>query len=82
MISSIRFLSCRIADMRKLFLKQTLALKGFLREAGQNWKESKYVYAISSTQAQIYQIQPVVKKLLNVNNKLIEIGFSLFHGVT
>ncbi|VDI84260.1 Hypothetical predicted protein [Mytilus galloprovincialis] len=52
--------SCRIKDLRILFKKETLALRKFQKEAEDNWRTSKYVYAISSVQAMIFQIQVIV----------------------
>lgn len=64
-------------DLRILFKKQTLALRKFQREAGDNWRTSRYVYAISSVQAMIFQIQVIVKRLLDVNNSLLKTGACL-----
>lgn len=63
--------------MRHLVLKQRFALKKFLKEGGPDWRNSKYVYAISSIQAQLFQLQSSVKKLLCVNNSLLSIGASI-----
>ena len=60
--------SGRVKDLRLLFQKQKLALKKFQKEAGEDWRNSKYVYAISSVQSMIYQIQTIVRRLLEVNN--------------
>lgn len=67
----------RVKDLRLLFQKQKLALKKFQKEAGEDWRNSKYVYAISSVQSMIYQIQTIVRRLLEVNNSLLGIGSSL-----
>jgi hypothetical protein len=40
---------------------------------GEDWRNSRFVYAISSVQALIFQIQTVVKRLLAVNNSLLRI---------
>lgn len=69
--------SGRVKDLRLLFQKQKLALKKFQKEAGEDWKNSNYVYAISSVQSMIYQIQTIVGRLLEVNNLLLGIGSSL-----
>lgn len=73
----LALVSCRIKDLRILFKKQTLALRKFQKEAGDNWRTSRYVYAISSVQAMIFQIQVIVKRLLDVNNSLLKTGACL-----
>ncbi|CAC5410294.1 unnamed protein product [Mytilus coruscus] len=69
--------SYRIKDLRLLFMKQKLALSKFHKEVGDDWRSSRFVYAISSTQAQIYQVRQMVKELLDVNNSLICVGASV-----
>lgn len=73
----LKTVSSRIADMRKLIVKQMFALKKFYNEAGNDWRSSKFVYAISSIQAHIYQIRAVIQKMLQVNDSLLEIGSRL-----
>ena len=51
-----------------------MALKRFEKEAGSDWRNSKYVYAISSIQAFIYQIKELIHRLLDTNNRLLEMG--------
>lgn len=75
--SVIKVISERIKYLRVLFQKQQLALKKILKEEGTDWKNSKYVYAISSVQAQMFQIRNVVKKLLDGNNVLLFLGSSI-----
>lgn len=70
----IQLISTRIKDLRFLFQKQKLALQKFQREAGEDWRNSRFVYAISSVQAMIYQIQIIVKRLLSINNSLLQLG--------
>ncbi|KAH3775848.1 hypothetical protein DPMN_177257 [Dreissena polymorpha] len=41
------------------------------------WRNSKYVYAMGSIQAQLYQIRTVVKRLLSANDDLLAIGATL-----
>jgi hypothetical protein len=48
-----------------------MALQNFQREAEEDWRNSRFVYAISSVQAMIYQIQIIVKRLLSINNSLL-----------
>jgi hypothetical protein len=56
----------QLITLRFLFQKQKLALQKFQREAGEDWRNSRFVYAISSVQAMIYQIQIIVKRLLSI----------------
>ena len=67
----VQLTSNRIKDLRILFQKQKMALKKFQKEAGEDWRNTRYVYAISSVQAMIYQIQVIVKRLLSLNNSLL-----------
>lgn len=75
--SIIKIVSFRIKDLRKLFLNQTMAIKKFYKEAGENWRSSRLVYAISSVQATIYQIKIIIKRLLDINNRLLQKGSSI-----
>jgi len=68
--------SNRLYDLRSLHVKQSLALAKFEKEAGSDWRNSKYIYAISSTQAFIYQLRGLVQRLLDINNSLLELGSS------
>ena len=43
----IQLISTRIKDLRFLFQKQKMALQKFQREAGEDWRNSRFVYAIS-----------------------------------
>ena len=46
----------------------------FRKLGGDDWKNSKYVYAISSIQASQYQLREVVTKLLKVIDDIMEAG--------
>ncbi|CAG2256016.1 unnamed protein product [Mytilus edulis] len=78
---AVKVVSVRIKDLRMLFLKQQMALNKFMKEGGKDWKKSKYVYAISSVQAQMFLIRNVVKKLLDSNSSLLLLG-SLINGTS
>lgn len=78
----IRMVSYRLKDLRQLYLKQKLALNKFQKEAGADWRNSRFVYAISSVQSQIFQIKNVVQQLLTVNNSLMCIGSSVNGSAT
>ena len=69
----VKVVSGRIKDLRELYMKQNLALKKFMREGGDEWRNSKYVYAISSIQVQLYQIRAVVRRLLCANDDRLAI---------
>lgn len=72
--TTIKMVSLRIKDLRMLYVNQTKHLKRFMKQGGQNWKTTKYVYAISSIQALLHQIRSVAKKLLDINTSLLLIG--------
>lgn len=42
----VRIVSLRIKDLRELFQNQNFALKKFYKEAGEDWRTSRYVYAM------------------------------------
>lgn len=67
----------RLKDLRVLFQNQKISLNNFSKKAGEDWRKSKYVFAISSIQTRIYQIKSVVKRLLDVNDALLQEGSSL-----
>ncbi|XP_076094128.1 uncharacterized protein LOC143064860 [Mytilus galloprovincialis] len=73
----IKIVSFRLKDLRKLLVSQQLALRKFRQEAGDNWRSSRFVYAISSVQASIYQLKAIVKRLLDANNCLLKEGSNL-----
>ena len=74
---AVLILSNRIKDLRVLYMKQRLALKRFHKEAGEDWRTSKYVYAISSVQALMFQIQSIVKRCLDTNELMLKIGATI-----
>ena len=53
----IRRLSLRTQELRNLKVKQTFALKKFIKWGGPDWRKSKYLHAISSTQARLHQVR-------------------------
>ena len=73
----VRIASFRIKELRFLLVNQQLALKNIYKEAGDDWRTSRFVYAISSVQSMIYQIKAIVKRLLEINNTLLEEGTSI-----
>jgi hypothetical protein len=58
------------------------ALTRFQKEAGADWRNSKFLYAISSIQCSIFQTKSLIQWLLGVNDSLLEIGASLNDEVT
>jgi hypothetical protein len=73
----VRIVSFRIKHLRFLLVNQQLALNKIYKEAGDDWRTSRFVYAISSVQSMIYQIKAIVKRLLEINNTLLEEGTSI-----
>ena len=67
-------LSCRIRDLRNIQLKQEMALEKFKKLAGEDWRKSKYIWAISSVKAMVHQIQTAITKCLKTIQKIMEIG--------
>ena len=55
-------------------MKQKLALSKFHKEAGDDWRNSRFIYAINSIQAQAYQVRQMIKELLDVNKSLVCVG--------
>jgi hypothetical protein len=56
----------RIKDLRMLFMKQKLALSKFHKEAGDDWRNSRFIYAISSIQAQAYRLSKEAKLFISI----------------
>ena len=53
----VSLLSNTIKEGRQLVLKQVFGLNKFKGMAGENWKESRYVYVISGLQASLFQLR-------------------------
>jgi hypothetical protein len=68
----VRIISSRTKDLRLLYQKQKFALTKFHKEAGEDWRKSRFIYAISSVQSIMYQIKSVLKRLLEMNNMLLQ----------
>jgi hypothetical protein len=54
----IRRLSQRLRQLREHEKKQEMALHKFQKEAGDDWRKSRFIYAISSIQSTVHQIGP------------------------
>ena len=65
MKSIIEKISARIKESRNLIFKQTLGLNKFINIAGENWRESRYVYVISGLQASLFQLKEFLQTSLN-----------------
>ena len=63
--------------MRNIALNQGLALEKLKKLAGEEWRKSKYVYAISSIQPTMYQVKTTIAKTLQTIQKLLENGAAL-----
>ena len=48
-LTIVKTLSCRLSDVRRLIVKRELALKKFRKLAGDNWRVSKYICDIQSS---------------------------------
>ena len=55
----VRRLAFRVMELRLLRVKQAFALEKFMKWGGLEWRTSKYIVAISSTQARIHQVRPL-----------------------
>ena len=77
LLSVVTGVSEHTKTLRSIQLKQNFALTKFKKLAGENWKSSKYVYAISSIQATLHKVKDVLEKLINCNKKLMEFGAKL-----
>ncbi len=63
----ISIVSNRIKQMRELSVRLHLHLASMKRKAGENWKQSKYAYGISRTEAHIEQCRKCTQELLSVS---------------
>lgn len=45
--------------------RQQFGLNNFMAIAGNNWRESRYVYVISGLQASLFQLKEFIKNSLN-----------------
>ena len=73
----VKIISYRIKDLRLLYQRQKLSLKKFYKEAGDDWRKSRYVFAISSIQSMIFQIKAIITRLLSSNDSLLREGATL-----
>ena len=58
-------MSARIQDSRNLISKQKFGLNKFITLAGENWRDSRYVYVISGLQASLFQLKEFLQNSLN-----------------
>ena len=63
---------CWLKDLRKLDVTLNKSMVKFRKRGGDDWKNAKYVYAISSIQVSQYQLREVVTKLLKVIDDIME----------
>ena len=63
--SVIKFLSEDIRSIRQMKVKQEGRLTYFMKEAGPNWRESKFVFGISALQTTLYQENAYIESLLS-----------------
>lgn len=69
-VDSIKSISKRIKDGRELQYKQEFGLQKFKTMGGEKWRESKYVYVISSLQASLFQLKEFTANPLCVINEM------------
>jgi hypothetical protein len=66
-----------IKELRLLNVKQSLSLKKIQNFAGDNWRQSKFLYAISNISATMFQAKVCITKLLNINQTILDAGANL-----
>ena len=66
LLDSIKSTSIRIRDGRELQFKQKFALQKFKTMGGEKWRDSKYVYVISSLQASLFQLREFSSNALSL----------------
>ena len=59
--------------MHEVALRFHFKLAGYRKEAGEDYRQSKYLYAISTAQCIIHQAKECAKKLLQCNNSLLQL---------
>lgn len=57
LVDSIKSISKRIKDGRELQYKQEFGLQKFKTMGGEKWRDSKYVYVMSSLQTSLFQLK-------------------------
>ena len=72
-------ISCHIKDLRHIGRNQYFALQKFRKLAGGDWRNSRYVFAISSIQATLHQSEVCAARLLEINKRL-GLVISCIHG--
>ncbi len=75
--SVLQIVTGRIKELRELIVTQTLRMKKLIKQAGEKWKESNMVGAISRVKANIFQLKKCASELLNVNGHLLRLGAKL-----
>jgi hypothetical protein len=70
-------MSIHIKELRQTGLKQTFGLKKCKTQADQDWRNSKFVFAISSIHAHLHHIKQCVRRLLQCNLHLMQISDKL-----
>ena len=66
----IKIISIRIQELKLTILKKQYALETLLKDAGEQWVNSKYSYAISGIKTSIFRMKESVTNLLQCNDGL------------
>ena len=61
----------RIGEVRLLHLQRALSLDKFPKLGGDNWRQSKFIYVISSIQTSLYQIREFITNWMSCMKALI-----------
>ena len=75
----LKVVSSHIKELRHVVLRQTMGMNKFLKDAGLDWRKSKYLHAISSMQVNIFQSKQCIGNLLECNKSLLQM-ISKIHG--
>ena len=65
LLEIVHQMSIDISYVRKIKVKQEKRLRFFMDEAGPNWRESRFVFAISALQTAVYQEDAYLKRALD-----------------
>ena len=74
----IQKITYRIRDIREMKVKKLIAVESLKKSAGENWKQSKYVYAISSIQTYLYRANECIADLLRTVDGFAQIASTIY----
>ena len=73
----VYIVTVRLKESRTLRMKQEYGLQQLKKRAGEDWKTSKYVFAISGIQAFLYRVRHFIETALHNVGKICQIGREL-----